>query len=163
GILANRFALGDLQDAQNLLLAGRTSEVSNFPGYGANWYYDGLWKTPWAWALYLMKTGDTAFVNKYFHDDASSTSQWGQSIYTQMHLIPSQLAAGGYLKASGDNDSTGVWLFDDYSALMGLAAYRYIANAIGNATEATWADEQLTSLLNGTNTALAANQSKNKF
>ena len=41
-ILANRFVLGDMQDAQNLLLAGRVSEVSTFPSNGANWYWDGL-------------------------------------------------------------------------------------------------------------------------
>ena len=161
-ILANRFMLGDLQDAQNLLLAGRTSEVSNFPSYGANWYWDGLWRTPWAWAIYLAKTGDTAFVSKYFHDDASSSSSWGPSIYTQMHQIPGMLTSG-YLASSNDNDSQGVWVFDDYSALVGLGAYKYIATAIGNASEATWADTEMTTIINGTNAGIQANESKNNF
>ena len=162
-ILANRFTMGDFQDAPNLLLTARTSEATNFPEYGANWYWDGVWKSPWPWAIYLAKTGDVSFVGKYFHDDAGAASRWGPSLYTMMHELPGQLTAAGYLGTSNDNDSMGRWLFDDYSALIGLAAYRYIATVIGNTTEATWADGQLTSLMSATNTALTANQQASKF
>ncbi len=161
-ILANRFVIGDFQDAQNLLLTGRTSEDPNFPSYGANWYWDGLWKSPWAWAIYLAKTGDTTFVSQYFHDDANATSTWGPSIYTQMHRIPG-MSSNGYLDSSNDNDSQGTWLFDDYSAIMGLAGYKYLATQIGNTTEATWANSQMTTLINGTNTALNTNEKNNNF
>jgi hypothetical protein len=161
-ILANRMALGDFQDAQNVLLNGRASEVvaQTFPNYGANYYLDGWWKTPWPWAIYLAKTGDTAFVKQYFDDGASA---YGDSLYTLMHAVPSHLAAGGYLAASNDNDSQGTWLFDDYAAFVGLAAYKYIATQIGNTAEATWADRQLQSLVAATNTGLDANQQKNQF
>jgi hypothetical protein len=163
GILVNRFAQGDFTDAQNLLLDGRIAEQVNFNEQGANWYFDGIWKTPWAWAVYLARTNDTAFVSQFFHDDATGTSPWGPSLFTMFHTIyPGQLS-GGFLKASFDNDSTGTWLFDDYSALMGLASYKYIATRIGNAAEATFADQQMTSLLNATNAAVAANQSANNF
>ncbi len=161
-ILANRFTLGDFQDAPNLLLTARVSESTNYPEYGANWYWDGVWKSPWPWAIYLAKTGDTSFVSQYFHDDSGGASRWGPSLYTMMHEIPGQLA-GGYLATSNDNDSMGRWLFDDYSAFIGLSAYKYIATVIGNATEATWADGQLTSLMNATNTALTANQRASNF
>ena len=50
GILDNRFELGDFSDAQNLLLTARISEASNFNEHGANWYWDGPWRTPLAWA-----------------------------------------------------------------------------------------------------------------
>jgi hypothetical protein len=164
GILANRFVQGDFTDAQNLLLVGRISEQPGFNEQGANWYWDGLWKTPWAWAVYLAKTNDTAFVSQFFHDDAGGSSPWGPSLFTMFHThYLGQLNAQGYLKTSFDNDSTGTWLFDDYSALMGLAAYKYIATRIGNTTEATWADQQMTSLMNATNSAVAANQSANGF
>lgn len=161
GILANRLSLGDFQDAQNLLLAGRTSEVTSgtFANYGANYYMDGWWKTPWPWAIYLAKTGDTAFVKQYFDD----TGPWGDSLDTLMHQIPNHLTAQGYLASSIDNDSQGIWLFDDYSAIVGLAAYRYIATQIGNTAEATWADGQLSSLVNATNTGLQTNQQNNHF
>jgi hypothetical protein len=161
-ILANRFVLGDMQDAQNLLLAGRVSEDPNFPSNGANWYWDGLWRTPWAWAIYLAKTADTSFVSQYFHDDASSTSSWGPSMYTQMHRIPNMLTSG-YLASSNDNDSQGTWVFDDYSAIMGLAAYKYIATTIGNASEASWAETTMTSLISNTNKGIQANESANNF
>ncbi|HTB78545.1 MAG TPA: hypothetical protein VK762_35115 [Polyangiaceae bacterium] len=162
-ILANRFTLGDFQDGPNLLLAARASEATNYPEYGANWYWDGVWKTPWPWAIYLAKTGDVAFVGKYFHDDSGVASGWGPSLYTMMHEIPGQLTGAGYLGTSNDNDSMGQWLFDDYSAFIGLAAYKYIATVLGNATEAKWADGQLTSLMSATNAALSSNQRANGF
>jgi hypothetical protein len=163
GILANRFAQGDFTDAQNLLLVGRISEQVNFNEQGANWYFDGIWKTPWAWAVYLARTNDTAFVSQFFHDDASAPSPWGPSLFTMFHTIYQGQLSNGFLKSSFDNDSTGTWLFDDYSALMGLASYRYIATRLGNAAEATYADQQMTSLLNATNSAVAANQAANGF
>ena len=163
GILVNRFAQGDFTDAQNLLLVGRISEQPGFNEQGANWYFDGIWKTPWAWAVYLEHTNDTAFVSQFFHDDASAASPWGPSLFTMFHTIYTGQLTNGFLKQSFDNDSTGTWLFDDYSALMGLAAYKYIATRIGNAAEATFADQQMTSLMNATNSALATNQSTNHF
>jgi hypothetical protein len=165
GILANRFQLGDFTDAQNLLLTGRISEDPNFNEQGANWYWDGPWRTPLAWADYLEMTNDTGFVSKYFHDDATGPSPWGPSLYTLMHTdFLAQLdASTGYLKYSYDNDSGGAWLFDDETALAGLAAYRYIATRIGDTTEAQWAASQYTSLLNAVNAGLAANEKANNF
>ncbi|HTJ70964.1 MAG TPA: RICIN domain-containing protein [Actinospica sp.] len=164
GELMARFETGDFHDAQNLLLTARISESPSFNEQGANWYYDGDWKTPAAWALYLAKTNDTAFVSQYFHDDASGSSPWGPSLYTIMHSIyQGQLASDGVLATSFDNDSSGRWLFDDYSALQGLAAYKYIATRLGNTTEAQYADTAYTSLLTHLNTLLGTNESANGF
>ena len=165
GMLANRFELGDFTDAQNLLLTGRISEVSNFNEVGANWYWDGVWRTPIAWAEYLQGTGDTAFVSQYFHDDATAPSQWGPSLFTMMHtdLLAQLSATTHYLRRSNDNDSSGTWLFDDETALAGLAAYAYIADKIGQPTEAQWAQGQYTSLLNAVNAGLATNEKANNF
>jgi hypothetical protein len=165
GMLANRFALGDYTDAQNLLLVGRISEDPSFNEEGANWYWDGVWRTPVAWAQYLEGTNDVAFVKKYFHDDANGPSQWGPSLYTMMHTdYLSQLnPSTGYLQSSFDNDSGGTWLFDDETALAGLSAYAYIATRIGDQAEAQWAQGAYTSLLNATNAGLAANEKANDF
>ena len=165
GILDNRFELGDFSGAQNLLLTARISEASNFNEHGANWYWDGPWRTPLAWAQYLESTNDTAFVSQYFHDDADGPSQWGPSLYTLMHTdyLSRLSATTGYLKPSDDNDSGGTWLFDDETALAGLAAYTYIATRIGNTAEAQWADGAYTSLLNATNAGLSANEQANNF
>jgi hypothetical protein len=164
GEINARLETGDYHDAQNLLLTARISQAVTFNEHGANWYYDGDWKTPGSWAYYLAKTNDTAFVSQYFHDDASGSSQWGPSLYTIMHSIyTGQLASDGVLGTSFDNDSSGRWLFDDYSALQGLAAYKYIATRIGNTTEAQWADTAYTSLLNHTNTLVGNTESANGF
>ncbi len=56
-----------------------------------------------------------------------------------------------------------MWLFDDETALAGLAAYKYIATRIGDTAEAQWADSQYTSLLSATNAGLAANEKANDF
>jgi len=77
--MANRFELGDFTDAQNLLLVGRISEDPNFDEVGANWYWDGVWKTPWTWAIYLAKTNDTSFVSQFFDD---TQTQFGPSLRT---------------------------------------------------------------------------------
>src|SRR5262249_27493409 len=99
--------------------------------------------------------------SQFFNDNQT---QFGPSLFNMFHTIyTGQLNTSGYLKTSFDNDSSGIWLFDDYSALIGLAGYKYIATRLGNATEATWADQQMTSLLNATNTAVAANQSSHGF
>jgi hypothetical protein len=156
GILVNRFIQGDFQDAHSLLLNARPSENNPY-------YYDGVLKTPWAWAVYLYETGDKSFVSQYFHDDASGSSAYGPSLYTMMHTIPGNLNSAGYIGVTGDNDSSGTWLFDDYSAMLGLASYKYIAAQIGNTSEATWADQQLTSLMNNTNAGLAASQQANNY
>jgi len=165
GIMDNRFELGDFTDAQNLLLVGRISEDPTFNEVGANWYWDGVWRTPVAWAQYLEGTNDVAFVKQYFHDDANGPSQWGPSLYTMMHTdFLSQLDPNtGYLQFSFDNDSGGTWLFDDETALAGLSAYAYIATKIGDPAEATWAQGAYTSLLNATNAGLAANEQANGF
>jgi alpha-galactosidase-like protein/F5/8 type C domain-containing protein len=164
GILAARFEQGDYTDAQSLLLNGRISEASDFNEQGANWYWDGPWRTPVAWAAYLEGTNDTAFVSEYFHDDATGASQWGPSLYTLMHTdYLAQLDTTGYLQPSFDNDSGGTWLFDDETALAGLQAYKYIATRIGNSGEARWADSAYASLLGAVNTALGANEQANGF
>ena len=165
GILANEFALGDFADAQSLLLNARVSEAPNFDEQGANWYWDGPWRTPTAWADYLERTNDTAFVDKYFHDDAAAASPWGPSLYTLMHtdFLAQLNATTGYLKRSFDNDSTGTWLFDDETALAGLSAYKYIATRIGQSAEAQWADGAYTSLLGAVNAGLAADEQANGF
>ena len=164
GELQARFDSGDFHDAQNLLLTARISESPSFNEVGANWYWDGVWKTVGTWADYLRLTGDTAFVSQFFNDDASGSSPWGPSLHTIMRtLYPSQLASDGTLVSNNDNDSAGRWLFSNYSALEALASYKYIATQIGQASEASWADGAYTSLLNALNTVVGNNESANGF
>jgi hypothetical protein len=164
GELTAKFETGDFHDARNLLLTGRISEATNFDEVGANWYWDGVWKTMGAWATYLAKTNDTSFVSQFFHDDSGGTAAWGPSLYTIARVrYPSQLAADGTLATNFDNDSTGRWLFSNFSALQMLASYKYIATRLGQTSEAQWADTAYTSLLNALNTVVGKNQTTNGF
>ena len=60
GILATLFTQGYFTDAHDLLL-----EARNVVGAQAQ-YPDGVWTYAWPWAIYLMKTGDVAFVKAHF-------------------------------------------------------------------------------------------------
>jgi hypothetical protein len=161
GELVARFSTGDFSDARNLLLVGRTSEVPTFPSNGANWYWDGVWKTVWAWAIYLAKTNDTAFVSQFFND---TQTQFGPSLHTIIRTnFPAQLDTDGTLKTNFDNDSTGKWILSNYSALISLAAYKYIATRLGQTAEATFAQNAYTSLHNSLNTVIGNNETANAF
>ena len=58
------------------------------------------------------------------------------------------------MEATDDIDFTGYWTTDDYEALLGLVAYRYLATRIGDLPEAQWAAKQYDSLLAATSTTL---------
>jgi hypothetical protein len=60
------------------------------------------------------------------------------------------------MAATDDIDTQGSWTTDDYSALIGLAAYRYLARRVGDARQTAWATGQYDSLLAATNQTLDA-------
>ena len=60
------------------------------------------------------------------------------------------------MESTDDIDFEGYWTIDNYEALLGLAAYRYLANRIGDISQATWATQQYNSLLSATNQTLNA-------
>ncbi len=148
GILANLFTQGDFSDAHALLLeAGR---VVGSQGQ----YDDGIWTYAWPWAIYLMKTGDLSFVKANFSTPGPAGS--GQpSIEQTAHMIAAaRTGPGGTMEMTDDIDSNGYWTIDDYEALMGLAAYAYLARQVGDMTEAQWAVVQYIELLSATNAQL---------
>ncbi len=67
----------------------------------------------------------------------------------------------GTMEATQDIDTEGSWTVDDYEALLGLAAYQYIASRLGERSEATWAGQEYASLLAATNTVLAGTIAQN--
>ena len=75
---------------------------------------------------------------------------------TAHRIAADRTGPNGIMEATNDIDSNGYWTVDDYEALIGLAAYRYLAAALGNPTEAAWAARQYDSLLAAMNTTLAA-------
>ena len=67
----------------------------------------------------------------------------------------------GTMEATDDIDTQGYWTDDDFEALLGLAAYRSIATALGDTSEAAWASAQYDSLLSATNAVLEQTISQN--
>ena len=151
GILSNLFNQGYFADAHALLLEARNAMEA--PGQG--FYDDGVWTYSVPWAIYLMKTGDLAFVKDNFESEGPLGAMQ-PSIEDSAHAIArARTSPTGIMKATDDIDTQGSWTTDDYSALIGLAAYRYVAQRVGNASEAAWATQQYGSLLSATNATLA--------
>ena len=152
GILTNLFTQGYFSDA-HALLAGGPRHRRYDTGQSTS---TGRGPTPWPWAVYLMKTGDLAFVKQNF-STAGPQGANQPSIEDAAHDIAAdRTGPGGIMESTDDIDTVGYWTIDDYEALMGLAAYRYLAQRIGDTAEATWATQQYDSLLAATNQTLDA-------
>jgi len=155
GILANMFTQGYYAGAHALLL-----EARNVVGSQAGEYSDGTWTYAWPWAIYLLKTGDIAFVKANFASEGRRGAQ-DPSIKDTAHTIAAdRTGPAGIMKSTDDIDSQGYWTTDDYEALLGLAAYRYLARRVGDVSEAAWATQEYDSLLSATSQTLAATMSR---
>jgi hypothetical protein len=153
GILANMLTQGFRTDgsttALDLLLQSR-----DVVGTQAQ-YDDGIWKYSWPWAIYLQKTGDLASVKANFNTAGPNGDALQPSIKDSAHAIAAaRTGPGGIIKATPDIDSNGYWVIDDYSALMGLASYRWLAQQVGDAAEYSWANNEYNSLLGAVNQTL---------
>ena len=62
------------------------------------------------------------------------------SIKDTAHTIAAdRTGPGGIMEETDDIDANGYWTIDNYEALMGLAAYRWLAQQVGDTAEAAWA------------------------
>lgn len=120
GIVSTLLTLGDYTNAKEYL----TSLPAQLQ------YDDAKWKYSWPYALYLRKTGDVDFIRSRFAVIQSNT-----------HMVETDRIDGGrgVIKKTNAIDSNGYWLTDDWSALTGLATYRYICNQLGEKKESNWA------------------------
>jgi hypothetical protein len=155
GILANLFTQGYTTGAQGLLDRARYVIGSQTQ------YDDGVWTYPWVWAIYLLKTGDLSFVKANFGTEGS-TGKTEPSIEDTAHLIATdRTGPGGIMEKTNDIDANGYWTIDNYEALMGLWAYHWLAQQVGNTAQASWAASQYSSLLAATSKTLDATISAN--
>ena len=147
GILTNLFTQGSFRDAHALLTEARS--VVGAQGQ----YVDGLWTYSLPWVVYLLKTGDRAFVQQNFATGGAGASE--PSIEAAAHAIAADRTGPlGTMEATNDIDTQGSWTTDDFEALLGLAAYRDIAATLGDTGEADWAATEYASLLSATNAVL---------
>jgi len=155
GILANLFTQGYTSGAHGLLDRARYVIGTQTQ------YDDGVWTYPWVWAIYLLKTGDLSFVKANFGTEGPAGAS-EPSIEDTAHLIAAdRTGPGGIMEETNDIDANGYWTIDNYEALMGLWAYHWLAQQVGNSSEASWAASQYSSLLAATNKTLNATISAN--
>jgi hypothetical protein len=125
-------------------------------------YDDGIWKYAWPWAIYLQKTGDLAAVKANFNTPGPNGATAEPSIEDSAHAIAAaRTGPGGIMENTPDIDADGYWTIDNYSALMGLAAYRWLAQQVGDQGEYAWASAEYTSLLDAVNKTLDTTISTN--
>lgn len=126
GIVSGLLSVGNFKGARALL--GKMPKGFEFA--------DATYKFSWPWALYLMKTGDRAFVRRHFKKIQGEARQIGTS----------RTGPGGIMKPSYAIDDQGHWTVDNWSALFGLKAYEYLARELGETGEANWAGAEYRSL-----------------
>jgi hypothetical protein len=155
GILANLFTQGYTAGAHGLLDRARYVIGTQTQ------YDDGVWTYPWIWATYLLKTGDLSFVKANFATEGPSGST-EPSIKDTAHLIATdRTGPGGIMEETNDIDANGYWTIDNYEALTGLWTYHWLAQQVGDTSEASWAASQYSSLLAAVNKTLDATISAN--
>ncbi len=155
GILTNLFTQGYFTGAHALLTEARSAVGPQ------GQYVDGLWSYAVPWAVYLMKTGDKSFVAQNFATEGAQGAAQ-PSIEDSAHAIAAaRTGPMGTMEATNDIDTQGYWTTDDYEALLGLAAYRYLASALGDTTEAAWATAEYNSLLAAVNSVLGQTIGRN--
>ncbi len=134
GIIITLFTLGDYSDAQIML--DHIKAITQ--------YDDAKYKYSWPYAFYLLKTDDVEFVASRF-----------DSLREYAHTIANERTGpGGIIKMTNDIDSNGYWTVTNWSAMMGLLAYRYICQRLGEIEELSWAENEYNDLLRCVDTKL---------
>ena len=136
GTTTTLFLLGCYREA--------TQFLENVPS--DEWYHDARWKLAWPFAVYLLKTGDKAAVEAHF----------GRIKTAARTIGPDRTGPGRIMKITDDIDSKGCWTVDNWSALTGLSAYRFLCLELGQNQEAQWAQHEYEDLLDCLNKVVSA-------
>jgi len=127
GIIITLFTLGDFSNSRTLL--DHIAAVTQ--------YDDAKYKYSWPYAFYLLKTDDVDFIASRF-----------DSLKKYAHTIANdRTGPGGIIKMTNDIDSNGYWTVDNWSAMMGLLAYKYVCQRLGEKEELSWAENEYNDLL----------------
>ena len=158
GILANMFNEGYFTDAHALL-----DETDRVVGTNTQ-YSDGTWVYPWLWALYVEKTGDKSFLAARFSSPGPLGATAQPSIEATAQIIAAdRTGPGGIIGQTNDIDANGLWVSDNYEALLGLAGYGYLAHVMGDTAQQQWASSEYNSLLTAVNSTLSSTISANNL
>ncbi|HLH47252.1 MAG TPA: hypothetical protein VKV25_08835 [Acidimicrobiales bacterium] len=155
GILANLFTQGEYTGAHALL------DRADYVIGTQTQYADGLWTYAWPWAIYVLKTGDVSFLRQHFAKAGPLGPAEEPSIEATAHdIAKDRTGPGGIMEETNDIDANGYWTIDNYEALMGLVAYKYLATVVGDSSQVTWATDEYDSLLADVNQTLDATISR---
>lgn len=141
GIMQGLFTLGDMKYAKDYIEAFADSEVE---------YPDGFWKIPWVYAVYMLKTGDEAYIRENFGVIKEWTHKIGDGLDADEGIMAKTFAI----------DSLGYWTIDDESAMMGLIAYIRICERLGEDEEKLWANGLYKTILDNTNRLIEKTQAE---
>lgn len=153
GILQSLITAGDFKEAKNYLESVPMTGGINIENgqVDPDLYWDANWKLPWAYSVYLSKTGDLDYIKEKYE---GVIKKMAHSIHDD-RTGPNH---DGIMKSTLAIDSYGQWTVDDQAALMGLIAYKYICNELAikeidqvkkayYLSEAQWANTEYDSLL----------------
>lgn len=133
GILVDLIQSGDFAHAQDYLKSiPLTGGINIETGQvDSNLYWDTNWKIPWAYAVYLSKTGDASiFDEQMTAEDGSDGTVFEKRVKFGARSIEADRNADGIMKKTYAIDSEGNWTIDNYSALTGLTAYEYVSREL---------------------------------
>ncbi|ACL77536.1 S-layer homology domain-containing protein [Ruminiclostridium cellulolyticum] len=153
GILQSLITAGDFVEAKDYLESVPMTGGINIENgeVDPDLYWDANWKLPWAYSVYLSKTGDIDFIKEKYE---GVLKKMAHSIHDD-RTGPNH---DGIMKSTLAIDTYGQWTVDDQAALMGLIAYKYICNELAikendqskkeyYLAEAQWANAEYDSLL----------------
>ncbi|MDF2988238.1 MAG: putative sugar-binding proteinputative S-layer protein, partial [Eubacterium sp.] len=153
GILQSLITAGDFKDAKNYLESVPMTGGINIENgkVDPDLYWDANWKLPWAYSVYLSKTGDLDYIKAKFEGVIKKMAH-------SIHDDRTGAKHDGIMKSTLAIDSYGQWTVDDQAALMGLIAYKYICNELAiketdqskkdyYLAEVQWANAEYDSLL----------------
>ncbi|AEY65325.1 S-layer homology domain-containing protein [Clostridium sp. BNL1100] len=153
GILQSLITAGDFQEAKDYLESVPMTGGVNIENgeVDPDLYWDANWKLPWAYSVYLSKTGDLDFIKEKYEGVIKKMAH-------SIHDDRTGANHDGIMKSTLAIDSYGQWTVDDQAALMGIIAYKYICNELAikendqskkeyYLSEAQWANTEYDSLL----------------
>lgn len=169
GILQSLITAGDFKDAKNYLESVPMTGGINIENgkVDPDLYWDANWKLPWAYSVYLSKTGDLDYIKAKFEGVIKKMAH-------SIHDDRTGANHDGIMKSTLAIDSYGQWTVDDQAALMGLTAYKYICNELAlketdpnkkdyYLTEVQWANAEYDSLLKAVTETLENTISSNNL
>lgn len=118
-------------------------------------YLDAVPKYMITFAQYLMLTGDKAYFNAEMMEKLKNCSR---AVQHMREFSDEARAKGvfGLMKKGNtlDNGGKTYLLVDNFAALHGFAAYKYLCEKLGQSEEASWADTQIKDLNDCLNAAI---------